>query len=42
MLFRQTWIGLGKSAGENVGRRGASPKSDPISQSWVADVRGPE
>ena len=42
MLFRQTWIGLGKSAGENVGRRGASPKSDPISQSCVADVRGPE
>jgi hypothetical protein len=25
MLFRQTWIGLGKSAGGNVGRRGASP-----------------
>jgi hypothetical protein len=42
MLFRQTWIGLGKSAGGNVGRRGASRKSDPISQSCVADVRGPE
>jgi hypothetical protein len=42
MLFRQTWIGLGKSAAGNVGRRGASPKSDPISQSCVADVRGLE
>jgi hypothetical protein len=41
MLFRQTWIGLGKSAGGN-GRRSASPKSDPIFQSCVADVRGPE
>ena len=43
MLFStNVWIGLGKSAGGNVGRRGASPKSDPISQSCVADARGPE
>jgi hypothetical protein len=42
MLFRQSWIGLGKSASGNVGRRGASPTSDPISQSCVVDVRGPE
>ena len=42
MLFRQTWIGLGKSRGGNVGRGGASPTYDPISQSCVADVQGPE
>jgi hypothetical protein len=35
-------IGLGKSRGGNVGRGGASPTSDPISQSCVADVQGPE
>ena len=42
MLFRQTWIGLGKSRGGNVGRGGASPTSDPTSQFCVADVRGPD
>jgi hypothetical protein len=35
-------IGLGKRWGEIVRRDGASPTSDPISQSSVADVRGPE
>ena len=36
------WVGLAKRAGGNVGRRGTSPTSDPISQSCVVDVRGPE
>jgi hypothetical protein len=35
-------IGPGKSRGGNVGRGGASPTSDPISQSCIADVQGPE
>jgi hypothetical protein len=35
-------IGLGKRRGGIVGRGGASPTSDPISQSCVADVRCPE
>jgi hypothetical protein len=35
-------IGLGKRWGGIVGRGGASPTSDPVSQSSVADVRGPE
>jgi hypothetical protein len=35
-------IGLGKRWGGIVRRGGASPTSDPISQSSVADVRGPE
>jgi len=35
-------IGLGKSKGGIVRRGGASPSSDPVSQSCAADVRGPE
>jgi hypothetical protein len=35
-------IGLGKRWGAIVGRGGASSTSDPISQSSVADVGGPE
>ena len=35
-------IGFGKSRDGIIGRRGASPSSDPISQSCVAEVRGPE
>jgi hypothetical protein len=35
-------IGLGKSRGGNIGRGGASPTSDQISQSCDADVQGPD
>jgi len=35
-------IGLAKSSGGIVGGRGASPSSDPISQSCVAEVGGRE
>jgi hypothetical protein len=35
-------IGFGKSRGGIVGRGGAPPSSNPISQCCVADVRGSE
>jgi hypothetical protein len=35
-------IGFGKSRRGIVGRGGAPPSSDPISQCCVADVRSPE